>query len=227
MKLRTSLAAVLLGLTVVGLAFEATRYVLAARALHALPSLAIGGAYLAIAIGVLRGSAWARWLGFGVALSGTLLALIGGGIPLPGWLVLALHAPLPLLLARPDDAHPRTAVSLLLVGAALVPVLGLAASALHALAYGADLSRWALVLGGALGVAGTLALARERTWGLLTVGLAGACLFGAYLAMPAHSCGCASSSAASASRDLVAIGSIVLLAAALPFAGPVARFLRR
>src|SRR5690606_32192419 len=114
-------------------------------------------AYGALTYGVLRERVWSRWLGLGVALSMTLLFALEGE-----WLLVALHAPLPLLLARPDDAHPRTAVTLLLSGAALVPVLALSSSAL----LGARPLAWLLVVAGALTIVATIGLARERTWGL-------------------------------------------------------------
>ncbi len=182
--------------------------------------LVLALAYGVLAYGALRARAWARWLGLGVALSVTLLAALDGD-----WILAALHAPLPLLLARPDDTHPRTAVTLLLGGAALVPVLALSTSA----ALGFAPAGWLLVAAGLLTVAALVGLARERTWGLAVAGLAGLALLAHPFVATAASAGACSCARAAwpAYHTLETALGLLLVAAALPFAGPVVRFFRR
>jgi hypothetical protein len=154
-------------------------------------------------------------LGLFWVFAGLLLAVPRVGIAdavTEQWLLVALHAPLPLCLARPDETHPRTSLSLLLTGAALVPTLIIGLETLVALK-----TRWLAVAACTLAAAGAAGLARERSWGLLAVGAAGTALM-VNGAMGARFLG---------GGEFASLTGLVLLVAALPFATPIARFLKR
>jgi hypothetical protein len=215
MTRRTRLAAALLAATPVALA--ASILAEAPLSLDVVPVVMLAGfavTYGALAAGVWRALAPARWIGLGLALSMTIL-----GIAYSEWIVVALHAPLPLLLARPDDAHPRTALTWLSVGFALVPVILLGAAGLEALSHAASLGAMR-VLSAVLALAGAVALARQRTWGLFAVVIAGLALLAPFAGM-SSSRGCGGGFG-----TVDAMVALVLLTAALPFAGPAFRFLR-
>jgi hypothetical protein len=207
--IRTRIATAALGLAGLALLAGAVRALLDGAPFSALAPLALALLYGALAWGVRRERPWARWLGMGVGLFGVLAAVLLA--PPLGWappvvergLALALHAALPLCLARPDAVHPRTSLSLLLAGAALVPALAVGVDAVGGLACAH--TGWAPLAAAALATVGTVGLARERTWGLLVVGLGGAALL---------------------LDDRSSLVGLLLVVAALPFLGPVVRFLR-
>lgn len=215
---RNRFAALLLGLGTLGFLGLALHLLQVGDPAAALAPLALAGLHGTLGVGVARQRVWARWFAMGLAFFWALSALIvtgpASGFAEPGlerWALLLLHAPLPLCLARPDDAHPRTSVSLLLTGAALAPALILVAQAIGAL----DPS-WIVIGGGALATAGACGLARGRTWGLLTVGLAGVALS---LAGPLEP-------RALGAPEMPGLVGLLLIAAGLPFANPVAAWLR-
>lgn len=225
---RARIASLLLGLDALAFVVFAAAFALDGAIALALLPLALAGVHGAIAIGAARERAWARWLGMGLAGFWTLLACTIGlsidlfavtDVALLGT-VIAVHGSLVLLLSHPDDTHPRVATSLLLVGLTLVPLLVLGASTLIGGLAGGRASWWELSAT-AVALLGTVGLARSRTWGLLAVGLGGLVLGGLALGAAAlgaaHGCACGS--------PLGVLG-ILLLAAAVPFAGPIARFLR-
>jgi len=168
-----------------------------------------------VALGVLGDRPWARFMGIGLGfywVLGASLLTESGPDPL-AWSLAALHAPLPLLLARPDGVHARTSVSLLLVGFALplVASLGLIELAWFS-------TSWTRVAGMLVVVVGAVGLARERTWGLLLVGVGGLFFLGGGLVDPI---------ALEERRfDDASMAALPLVAAVLPFAKPIARFLR-
>ncbi|MGE0791820.1 MAG: hypothetical protein AB7S26_39465 [Sandaracinaceae bacterium] len=185
----------------------------------------IAAAHVVIALGAAYDRTWARWLGMGLGLFWSAAALMPEVSPIDvaaphptldgevvRWALVLLHAPLPLLLARPDAAHARTSVSLLVMGVALIPALGLTASGILGLE-----PRWVPLAFGAVVVLGTIGLARDRTWGLLVIGAAGLALFfsgGDVLG--------ASSGPAGLASDEAPLLGLLLVVAALPFARPIA-----
>lgn len=180
----------------------------------AAPALGLVALHAALAFGVLADRPWARWMGIGVGFAWVLAtALVGCAASPFVWLFAALHAPLPLLLARPDAVHGRTSVSLLLAGMALPLALTLGLGELARF----EVS-WVNVVATSLVVIGAVGLARERTWGLLTCGLAGLAFLVGGLVDPV-----------AMQRSLFELSGLValpLLAALVPFARPIARFLR-
>ena len=183
-------------------------------ALFSAPLLGLAGLHAALAFGVLRDRPWARWMGIGVGFAWVLsTALIACSNPAI-WMFGALHAPLPLLLARPDGVHSRTAMSLLLTGMALplALTLGLGELALMSVS-------WTVLLGTGLAVVGAAGLARQRTWGLLMLGVAGLTYLCSGLVEPM-----------AMHRPTFGVTGLValpLLAALVPFARPIAGFLER
>lgn len=218
---RTRIATALLGLVgLVHLGGAALRLADGAPLAAPLP-LALAAVHGVLAWAVARRGPWARWVAMGVAFYGTLGAIaLAPSLGAPGcaagrWLMVGLHAPLPLLLARPDPLHARTSLSLLLAGAALVPTLTLG---LQTLAFGV-----LFVLPAAaalLATAGTYGVARGRTWGLLGLGAAGLTLLGPAIGAGASGCAFAATLGAT-----TALASVLLLAAVAPFVGPMTRFL--
>ncbi len=179
-------------------------------ALHAVGAIVVASLHGALAVGVLRGAAAPRWIAMGLAFFWALFGLVAAPSSAHDAVragIVLLHAPLPLLLARPDPTHPRTSLSLMLAGGAVVPALLLGAATAHLTA--------TLAIAGGLAVIGVCGLARERTWGLLLVGGAGL----AFLApTPAVSASCAAPHAS--------LIGLMLVAVAAPFAAPIARWLR-
>jgi hypothetical protein len=223
---RARIASFLLGLDALAFTVFAVAFAFDGEAVFGLLPLALAGVHGALAVGTARDRGWARWLGMGVAGFWTLLACaVGLSIDLFAatdvaflGAVIGVHGALVVLLSRPDDTHPRVATSLLLAGLALIPLLVLGVSEVVGGLMGGRTSWWELSAAG-LALAGTLGLARSRTWGLLAVGAGGLAL-GATALCPSslgHACGCGS--------PMAMVGFLVL-AAALPFAGPVVRFLR-
>jgi len=181
----------------------------------ALPLLGLAVLHGALAVGVWRGASWARWMGIGVGFTWVLTTamMFCAAGPLL-WLLFLVHAPMPLLLARPDRLPARTSISLLLAGMALPLALGLGLSEATHLSIS-----WANVLATACVAVGAFGLARERTWGLLLVGGAGLIFFVGGLVDPVV-----------AQRrwfEVSALVALPLLAAMVPFAEPIAAWLRR
>jgi len=177
--------------------------------------LGLGGLHAALAGGVLRDRASARWLGVGLSFFWLLGAAVAVTVHPPlRWGFIALHLPLPVLLLRPDELHPRTSLSLLLTGAGLVPAVFLGWAAAGA---PEAWSLWSLPVASLCAVLGAVGLARGRTWGLLLVLGAGAALTASALACEALD-----------GRGAELVGSVGLLlgAAGAPFARPIVRFLR-
>ena len=179
------------------------------------PLLGLAALHAVLAIGVFADKPWARWMGIGVGfywvLGTTMLTETGPDVM--AWLLAALHAPLPLLLAKADDVHPRTSVSLLLAGFALPVALSLG---LIELAWFS--TSWARVAAAVVVVIGAFGLARERTWGLLLLGAGGLLFLGGGLVDPV--------ALNDRHFDTASFAALPLLAAVLPFAKPMARFLR-
>lgn len=176
----------------------------------ALPLVGLGTLQGLLGVSVASGRPTARWLAMGVSFFWVLTALLLAADAPVAWLLVALHAPLPLLLARPDELHARTSLSLLLAGAALPMVLVLGLPEL-AMSYG---PAWARIGAMAVAIVGVVGLARQRTWGVLLIALAGLAFLGTEFA------------GAYRATDEGNITALVLLGAALPFGGPVLRFLR-
>jgi len=181
----------------------------------ALPFVGLAALHGVLAIGLWRAAPWARWMGIGVGFTwvlSTAMMFCAAG-PLM-WLLFVLHAPMPLLLARPDQLPARTSISLLLAGMALPLALGLGLSEATHLSVS-----WANVLATGCVAVGAVGLARERTWGLLLVGAAGLIFFVGGLVDPVV-----------AQRrwfEVSALVALPLLAALVPFAEPIAGWLRR
>lgn len=187
----------------------------AASPAFALPLVGLAVLHGALAVGVWREAPWARWMGIGVGFTwvlSTAMMICTAGPML--WLLFVLHAPMPLLLARPDRLPARTSISLLLAGMALPLALSLG------LSEAAHLSiSWANVLATGCVAVGAIGLARERTWGLLLVGGAGLIFFVGGLVDPVV-----------AQRrwfEVSALVALPLLAAMVPFAEPIAGWFRR
>ncbi|MCA9607934.1 MAG: hypothetical protein KC619_20130 [Myxococcales bacterium] len=221
MKLRNGIAALVFGLGANTFLFVALRPLVGCGGCCApssgvllAPALGLFGLHAVLALGVLGDRPWARWMGIGVGFAWVLAtALVGCAASPLVWLFAALHAPLPLLLAREDDVHGRTSVSLLLAGMALPLALTLGLGELAAI----EVS-WVNVLATAMVALGAFGLARQRTWGLLLCGLAGVTFLVGGLLDPV-----------AMQRRLFELSGLValpLMAALVPFARPIARFLR-
>lgn len=180
----------------------------------AAPALGLMALHATLALGVLADRPWARWMGIGVGFAWVLATALVACASTPlVWLFAALHAPLPLLLARVDGVHGRTSVSLLLAGMALPLALSLG---LGELTY-ASIS-WVNVLATVLVAVGAVGLARERTWGLLLCGVAGVTFLAGGLLDPV-----------AMQRRLFELSGLValpLMAALVPFARPIASWLK-
>jgi len=183
------------------------------RTFFVAPALGLMALHATLALGVWTGRAWARWMGIGVGFAWVLCtSLIACAAPPAVLLFAALHAPLPLLLARQDDIHGRTSLSLLLTGMALPLALSLGLGEL-----GLPAVSWALIAGSALVVFGAVGMARGRTWGLLLLGAAGLTYLSATTIDPIM-----------LERQAFQISGLValpLLAALVPFLKPMTAFL--
>ncbi|MCB9598054.1 MAG: hypothetical protein H6719_35390 [Sandaracinaceae bacterium] len=180
----------------------------------AAPAFGLMTLHAVLALGVLGDRAWARWMGIGVGFAWVLATSLVACTASPAiWLFAALHAPLPLLLARPDGVHGRTSISLLLTGMALPLALTLGLGELARFSVS-----WVNLLATGIVAVGAIGLARDRTWGLLLCGLAGVTFLAGGLLDPV-----------AMERPLFEISGLValpLMAALVPFARPMARWLR-
>ncbi len=220
MKLKNGIAALIFGLGALTFLFLAARPLVscgggcASSAVVFAPALGLFGLHSVLAFGALADRPWARWMGIGVGFAWVLATAFVGCAASPAvWLFAGLHAPLPLLLARADDVHGRTSVSLLLAGMALPLALTLGLGELAAF----EVS-WVNVVATVMVAIGALGLARERTWGLLLCGLAGMTFLAGGLLDPV-----------AMHRRLFELSGLValpLLAALVPFARPIARFIK-
>ena len=200
--------------------------------------LGLAGAYGLGFFSVVAGYFWARWYAIGLGLSGVIVSTIAMWQVGPEPMLVfygATHLSVTLLLwgdavagafdgqlgwrerfHLDESATHRLGRAVIRVGVSLPFVL------LYALAPREGASLEALVVLGLAG-AGTWALVRMRTWGLLA--LAGAAGLTA-LAATQHEVAALSDGVGVNLAGCAAAASLMLFAALAPFAGPVARWLR-
>lgn len=201
----------------------------------------LAATYGLAAFGLTAGWFWARWYASGIAWSGVMmgaLALVMGGVNGIFLFFLGTHlvCVLGLMGAKMAEAYDlkpawrekyqldeqgvirvRRAVTR---AAAALPSL-----VLWALAPRSDAATWAITVAGALGLFG---LIRMRSYGPLL--LAGSAAGAAIAALASKTCGPVLSVAGTTMRPTAWLGLVaaaILFAAFVPFARPIARYLRR
>ncbi len=192
--------------------------------------------YTIAAVGLWRGTPWARSLTLGVVTWG-LVAWVQsaiaclGGLPLVIGVIAGHVVAVGLLLLTPCALETRHRVSLVLAGAALPGSLMFGLAPLQD-----PITRLMLVGGAALLFAMSVGLARGRTWGLLAGLLAVPMLAtGAFVAPSTVSIALMhpllpeahAPSGVLLLRVLGVTSAALALASVMPFAGPVLRFVRR
>jgi hypothetical protein len=209
-------------------------------------SFGMAGCYLGAFVALAAGWFWARWFASGIGWSGAVMGLFGLVLQPDLWelhaIIAGLHALVVVMLmgkkmAAKFDMQPKwrerfgmDEFGVVRLGRAVTR----ASAALPGLVFMAlkpDGTESSLVLVGAtLGIVGLAGLLRLRTWGVLALGSAAVAMMGAGASAPVvHTLALGlpdPTTVASASPGMPAALSLVLFAAALPFARGAVRYYR-
>ena len=200
---------------------------------------AMGGVYALGFVGVVAGYFWARWFAIGIGTSGLISAVISmwqvgpeptlmfyGGTQMLIPLVMCGGGMAKLFDGRTEWRdkfhHDEGATNRL--GKAVIRVgISLPYIVLYALAPRGVGESLAMICGAGLAGIGLWALIRNRTWGVFALG------GGAVALLSSLGMGPQAAAFDGHAINLVALGAaatVLLIAAVIPFAGPVARYLR-
>lgn len=183
-------------------------------------------AHAVIALGFWRRRSWARWMGAGLAISAALFSIqlqrIGYYFE-PALRVLLVLAPVPLFLAlcRNDGTPIRARASWMLAGAVLLPTLFIGLDAFFVTRLHGNANPLALVAV-SLALAGSVGLARGRTWGLCATSFGGVILFFAMPSAPVWG-----GIVMLNTREVIRAAGVGLACVWLPFAMPMLRYAQR